>query len=86
MGLSYGIVPFSYLYLELRTRILQKFTMNLSIKKYNYLFIFILIFVLNCSKNSDNPPLAKFDGGTITQNEYIDHYLLSTKYHSVKII
>jgi len=33
-----------------------------------------------CGKKEQNPVLAKFDGGTVLENEYVDHYLLSTKY------
>jgi hypothetical protein len=32
------------------------------------------------SSCSDNPYLAEFKGGNINQNEYINHFLLSTKY------
>lgn len=40
----------------------------------------LFIFVLSCSKSRNNLNLAAFKGGEITIPEYIDHFLLSTKY------
>jgi len=38
----------------------------------------------SCSEKEQNPPLAKFKGDSVSQNEYIDHYLLSTQYKPTK--
>ncbi|MBN2092653.1 peptidylprolyl isomerase [candidate division KSB1 bacterium] len=40
----------------------------------------IFIFILTCSNNEENLNLATFNGGAVSTQEYIDHYLLSTKY------
>ncbi len=40
----------------------------------------LFIFVLSCSQEKDNLNLAVFEGGFVTTQEYIDHYLLSTQY------
>jgi len=40
----------------------------------------LLIFNCACEKGPENPVLAKFSGGEVLQSEYIDHFLLSTKY------
>jgi hypothetical protein len=37
-------------------------------------------FFIHCDKSGKNPVLAKFDGGTVLESEYIDHFLLSTQY------
>ena len=59
-------------------------------KSRNHLFNLILSIVtisitvgvldFGCGKKEQYPVLAKFDGGTVLENEYVDHYLLSTKY------
>ncbi|MBN1352024.1 peptidylprolyl isomerase [candidate division KSB1 bacterium] len=38
-----------------------------------------IIFV-SCTRKAEGPVLAKFNGGVVTQAEYIDHYLLSAQY------
>ncbi len=44
----------------------------------------IIVLILICSwiycSNGDRAPLARFDGGIVTQQEYIEHYLASTRY------
>jgi len=45
------------------------------------LLLAIIGFVVTyCSVGDQNPPLGKFDGGVVLENEYIDHFLLSTKH------
>lgn len=53
---------------------------NFSFKKLLLLLFVLCIGVLGCGDKKENVVLAKFTGGEVTQNEYIDHYLLSTKY------
>jgi len=40
----------------------------------------LVISLFSCRKAEDNPPLAVFDGGDVRQNEYVEHFLFSTKY------
>ena len=40
----------------------------------------VFVALLVSCRQDDNPPLAEFDGGVVLQNEYIQHYLLSTQY------
>jgi len=53
----------------------------------NNLLILVLLFVfLSCSgTKKQNSYLATFKGGNISQNEYIEHYLKSTKYKPKKL-
>ena len=44
------------------------------------LILFMLVIFFSCGKNVDKLPLATFDGGNVTIKEYVDHFLLSTKY------
>lgn len=44
------------------------------------LTILSVISLLSCQKVGDNPPLAVFDGGDVRENEYVEHFLFSTKY------
>jgi len=44
------------------------------------LFFIALFLFTSCSKKVDNLPLATFDGGNVTIKEYVDHFLLSTRY------
>ncbi|MBK7106990.1 MAG: peptidylprolyl isomerase [Ignavibacteriae bacterium] len=56
--------------------------------KFNRIFFIIPIAIFifwNCSSNNENLVLAEFTGGNVLQNEYIDHYLLSTQYKPEKI-
>ncbi len=53
---------------------------NISFKKILLLLIVLIIGMSGCGDKRKNAVLAKFSGGEVTQNEYIDHYLLSTKY------
>jgi len=39
-----------------------------------------MVLIFACGNGDKNPPLAVFSGGQVFQDEYIDHYLLSTKY------
>lgn len=43
-----------------------------------------LISMVSCSITDQNPELAVFDNGTVNYKEYLDHYLLSTKYKPEK--
>ena len=57
-----------------------------NIKKLRYWKQSILTAVLfsmllySCGQQKDSAKLAVFDGGTVTQKEYIDHFLSSTMY------
>jgi foldase protein PrsA len=54
--------------------------------KITILLIFITLIFYSCSKtDSSNSDLASFKGGTIHQSEYVEHYLLSTKYKPEKL-
>ena len=54
--------------------------MRLNKKFFLGLTLFIVM-IIGCKKTvQENPPLAKFDGGEVSQNEYIDLYLYSTLY------
>ncbi|MFZ1290236.1 MAG: peptidylprolyl isomerase [Melioribacteraceae bacterium] len=56
--------------------------------KLNRLFIIfpVIIFTLwSCSPKNENIILAEFNDGNVLQNEYIDHYLLSTQYKPEKL-
>ncbi len=54
--------------------------------KKNLSFLILLVLVLSCSgTNKQNSNLAIFNGGNVSQNEYIEHYLLSTKYKPNKL-
>lgn len=48
--------------------------------KLSLVSVFLLIIVTACSETNDNPILAKFDGGVVLRNEYVNHFLLSTQY------
>ncbi|MCA9731982.1 MAG: peptidylprolyl isomerase [Deferribacteres bacterium] len=50
-----------------------------SITSLMALVLFLLI-IYSCSDFSKSPDLAKFDGGSVTQQEYVEHYLASTQY------
>ena len=50
------------------------------LKKVIPFVLVTFIFLINCGKKTDNPVLARFESGVVLQNEYIDHYLLSTQY------
>jgi len=56
--------------------------MNLKIKLHFLIFvgIAVIISITSCSKNDQNLILAKFDNGTVSYKEYLNHYLLSTQY------
>lgn len=80
LGLSFGIIPFFLSgYFEVHNKKERKF-MRINMNVFIGLLLFVLL-LAGCQKGEhENPPLAKFDGGTITQNEYIDLYLFSTLY------
>ncbi len=46
----------------------------------NIIFIALLTSFYSCTQDKTNPSLAIFTDGVVLQNEYVDHYLLSTKY------
>lgn len=52
--------------------------------RFNSKTILILLSVIilfsACGKKEENPPLAKFESGSVLQNEYIEYYLYSTLY------
>ncbi len=51
-----------------------------------FLIVLVVLVFFGCSKNSkNNPDLATFNGGNVTESEYVDHYLLSTKYKPKKL-
>jgi parvulin-like peptidyl-prolyl isomerase len=57
----------------------------IGIPKLNKYVLFLIYFILfvtlsSCAKEKINPPLATFDHGIVSQNEYIDLYLYSTIY------
>lgn len=54
----------------------MRLTRNLMI----LVFLVLNILIIACHKKVDNPVLAKFNGSVVLQNEYVDHYLLSTQY------
>lgn len=58
----------------------RKIVINLIIKLLIFNLIIYSIIILSCGKKEDNPPLAKFNGGEVTMQEYVQHFLLSTQY------
>ncbi len=55
----------------------QRFKSILSIVT---ILVAVGVLEFRCGKKEPNPVLAKFDGGVVRENDYVDHYLLSTKY------
>ncbi len=88
MGLSVLAIPCFLLLLNLKAWSTMKFRTNdfWGIRKLvvMLILIFILIFAA-CHNKIETEVLANFTGGEVTQNEYIDHYLLSTQYKPDKL-
>lgn len=48
--------------------------------KNTFILIIILFSFWSCLSKNENPPLAEFENGNVLQSEYLEHFLLSTKY------
>ncbi len=53
--------------------------------KYFGLLLLTGIFLFGCSESKENSELASFKNGHVLTNEYIDHFLLSSKYKPDKL-
>ncbi|MBK8946216.1 MAG: peptidylprolyl isomerase [Ignavibacteriae bacterium] len=55
------------------------------LKNFLFISVIILMFFWNCTSNNQETVLAEFENGNVIQSEYIDHYLLSTKFKPEKL-
>ncbi|KAA3616347.1 MAG: hypothetical protein DWQ05_11465 [Calditrichaeota bacterium] len=56
-------------------------TRSMALIQLPVVVVFILtLLTASCTKSSDDIYLARFDGGEVSQREYVDHYLASTQY------
>lgn len=58
----------------------NRYDCNQFIKIACLVILSLTVSIISCSKKADDGVLAEFDDGVVMQNEYIDHYLLSTQY------
>jgi len=59
--------------------------LNSKLNRRFIIFPVIIFTFWNCSPKNENLILAEFNDGNVLQNEYIDHYLLSTQYKPEKL-